>query len=188
MRRLITLACVCALAAISAWAVPAAAGRSADPEPGTLSIERGRGIVVLEVRGNVLGRLTNGTVTVTDKTPNDAYVATVTGRRVVAQRRLSPTKVFVRGQGLRFRMLGGSYRIVIHGNGITLSAVGRGSVSIDGEPKFIGDDLGMYSIESDVDCGLEPESCIAISDEPVRLKLAKAPEPAPPEQSKTDPR
>jgi len=177
MRRLSLCACVITLAAIPAWAVPAWAGRGADPEVGTLSIARGKGLVVLEVRGNVLGRLTSGTITVTDKTPNDAYAATLTGKRVVVQRRLSPTKVFIRGQGLRFRMLGGSYRIAINGHGITLSAVGRGTVSIDGEPRFVGDDLGMYSVESDVDCGLEPESCTAVPDEPVRVKLGKAAEP-----------
>ena len=76
MRKLILLACVCAVAATPAWAA-----RGADPEAGSLSIERGKGTVTLDVRGNVLGRLTNGTITVTDKTPNDAYVATVTGRK-----------------------------------------------------------------------------------------------------------
>jgi hypothetical protein len=44
-------------------------------------------------------------------------------------------------------------------------------VSIDGEPRFIGDDLGLYSVENDVDCSLEPQNCTAIPDEPVRLKL-----------------
>jgi len=166
MRKLILLVCLTALAATPAWAA-----RGTDPEAGSLSIERGKGTVTLDVRGNVLGRLTNGTITVTDKTPTDAYVATVTGRKVLVQRRVSPTKIFVRGLGLRFRMLGGSYRIVIRGQGISLSAVGRGSVSIDGEPKFLGDDLGLYSVERDVDCSLEPQNCTAVPDEPVRLKL-----------------
>jgi hypothetical protein len=166
MRKLILLVCLSAIMATPAWAV-----RGADPEAGSLSIERGKGTVTLDVRGNVLGRLTNGSITVTDKTPNDAYFATVTGRKVLMQRRLSPTKTVVRGLGLRFRMLGGSYRIVIRGQGISLSAVGRGVVSIDGEPRYIGDDLGLYSVETDVDCSLEPQNCTAIPDEPVRLKL-----------------
>ena len=166
MRKLILLACVCAVAATPAWAA-----RGADPEAGSLSIERGKGTVTLDVRGNVLGRLTNGTITVTDKTPSDAYVATITGKRIIVQRRQSPTKTFVRGLGLRFRMLGGSYRIVIRGQGISLSAVGRGNVSIDGEPKYFGDDLGLYSVDSDVDCGIEPQNCTPIPDEPVRVKL-----------------
>ena len=166
MRKLILLACVFAVLVTPAWGA-----LGADPEAGYLTIERGRGTVTLDVRGNVLGRLTNGSITVTDKTPNDAYAATVTGRRMVVQRRLTPTKLYVRGQGLRFRMLGGSYRIVIRGQGISLSAVARGTVSIDGEPRFLADDLGVYSVESDVDCGFEPQSCTPIPDEPVRLKL-----------------
>jgi hypothetical protein len=179
MRKLILLACLCAVLAPPAWAA-----RGADPEPeaGYLSIERGRGTVVLDVRGSVLGRFTNGTITVTDKTPNDLYAATITGRRLLVQRRISPTKMFVRGLGVRFRMLGGSYRIVIRGQGISLSAVGRGSVSIDGEPRFIADDLGVYSVESDVDCSIEPLACTPVPDEPVRLKLGKGGPETPPGQ------
>jgi hypothetical protein len=169
VRRLILLACAVVLSAALVGAA-----RGAD-EAGSLSVERGRGIVTLEVRGNVLGRLTNGTITVTDRTPNDPYIANITGKRLVVQRRLSATKVYVRGQGLRFRMLGGSYRIVIRGNGVSLTAIGRGSVSIDGEPRFVGDDLGVYSIEADVDCSMEPLNCTPVPDEPIRLKLAKVP-------------
>lgn len=147
---------------------------AAEPEAGTLSVERGRGIVMLEVRGVVLGRLANGSITVTDRSPNDAYVAKVTGRRIVVQRRLAPNKFFVRGQGLRFSMLGGSYRVVIRGGGIALSVVGRGAVSLDGEPRFPGDDAGVYSLEG-VDCSLEPASCTPMPEEPLRLRLEPAP-------------
>jgi hypothetical protein len=166
MRKLILLGC---LAAVSTALVGAA--RGAEPDAGTLSIERARGVVMLEVRGNVLGRLANGSITVVDRTPNDPYLANVTGRRVLVQRRVTPARLFVRGQGLRFRMLGGSYRIVIRGAGISLSAVGRGAVSIDGEPRFSGDDLGLYSLEAGIDCGIEPLSCSAVPDESIRLKL-----------------
>lgn len=165
MRKLIPLAC---LGAVSAVLVGAA--RGAEPEVGRLSVERGKGQIVLDVRGAVLGRFTNGAITITDRSPNDPYVATVTGRRLVAQRRLGPAKVFFRGQGLRFRMLGGSYRIVIRASGIALSVVGRGLVLLDGEPRLPGDDLGVYSLDG-VDCSLEPQSCDAIPDDPVRMRL-----------------
>jgi hypothetical protein len=156
--------------------VLAGAAGAAEPDVGTLDVERGRGIVVLEVRGVVLGRLANGSITVTDRSPSDAYDANVTGRRIVVQRRLGPNRFFIRGQGLRFRMVGGSYRIVIRGSGIAVSAVGRGVVLLDGEPRFPGDDVGLYSFEG-VDCSMEPASCIPLPDEPVRAKL----EPVPPE-------
>jgi hypothetical protein len=172
MRSLITLACTTVV--LSAIVTTAGA---AEPDVGTLSVERGRGVVMLEVRGLVLGRLANGSITVTDRSPNDPYVANVTGRRIVVQRRLGPAKVFIRGQGLRFRMLGGSYRIVIRGAGIALSAVGRGAAQLDGEPRFPGDDVGIYSVEDDADCGSEPETCQPIPEEPIRIKLEPAPTP-----------
>jgi hypothetical protein len=156
---------------------------AAEPEVGYLSIERGRGTVVLEVRGSVLGRLTNGTITVVDRTPNDAYVGSVTGRRIVSQRRLGPYKLSVRGQGLRFRMVGGSYRIAIRGGGIALSAVGRGTVMLDGEPRFLLDDMGVYSLEEGIDCSVEPASCTPLPDEQLRVKL-EAPVESPVRESR----
>jgi hypothetical protein len=178
MRKLILLGCTALLATAGLATVLVGAARGAEPEAGTLTIERGRATVTLDVRGNMLGRLANGAITVTDKTPNDAYLPNITGKRIAVQRRVTPNRVFVRGQGLRFRMLGGSYRIVIRAAGISLSAVGRGAVTIDGEPRFLGDDVGLYSLEA-VDCALEPESCTPIPDEPIRLKLGQSGEEGP---------
>jgi hypothetical protein len=171
MRSLALIACV--VAGLSA--LVGAAG-AAEPEVGYLSVERGRGTVVLEVRGSVLGRLVNGTITVLDRTPTDAYVGSVTGKRIVVQRRLGPYKFMVRGQGLRFRMVGGSYRIAIRGGGIALSVVGRGNVTLDGEPRFLLDDMGVYSLEEGIDCSVEPASCTPITDEPIKLKLEPVPD------------
>jgi hypothetical protein len=176
MRRLIFLACasVASVALLGATLV----GTSRGADAGMLSVERGRGSIVLDVRGtSVLGRLGNGTITVLDRSPSDPYVANVTGRRVV-QKRLGPSRVLFRGQGLRYRMVGGDYRIVVRGTGITLSAVGKGSVWLDGEPRFEGDDTGIYSVEG-VDCSLEAELCTAIPDEPLRLRLGPSSEKDP---------
>ena len=64
--------------------------------------------------------------------------------------------------------------------GVTTGTIdtGTGAVSIDGEPRFVGDDLGLYSVEDDVDCSLEPQSCTAVPDEPVRVKLDAAAAPS----------
>jgi hypothetical protein len=166
----------------AAFTVLAGAASGAE-EVGELSIEGGKGSVVLEIRGSVLGRLGNGTIIVVDRTPTDPYAANVTGRRIIVQRRPTLTRLFIRGQGLRFRMVGGGYRILIRGSGISLSAVGRGSVSLDGEPRYPDDDVGVYSLEG-VDCSLEPQSCEAIPDEPVRVRIGKPPvgPPDPPEK------
>ena len=61
MRTLILLACSLAGAAFLA-----AGARAVEPVNGTLSVEHGKGLVMLEMRGSILGRLGNGVVTVTD--------------------------------------------------------------------------------------------------------------------------
>ena len=158
--------------AVLAWTVASAAALvssavAAEPNVGALSVERGRGVIMLDVRGSVLGRVASGTLRVTDITPNDRYTALVAGRKLT-QERIGPRMVLYRGVGLRFRMLGGGYRIVVRGTGISLSAVGRGVVVLDGEPREPGDDTGVYSLEEGVDCGLEPEACESLPDEPER--------------------
>ena len=149
------LVLLCVLATLVATASVAGA---AQPSAGTvLSVERGRGVVTVDLRGSLLGRLAAGSLKVTDHTPNDRYVAMVAGRRIT-QERVGPKTVLYRGVGLRFRMLGGGFRVVARGSGISLSAVGRGVVTLDAEPRFAGDDAGVYSLDG-IDCSLEPESC-----------------------------
>jgi len=164
MRKLAPMTCsIAAAAAIAGFA------GAAEPNVGALSVEQGKGVVMLDLRGSVLGRLTNGTLRVTDHTPGDRYAALVVGRKLT-QERLGPRTVLYRGYGLRFRMLGGGYRIVVRGNGIAVSAVGRGVVMLDGDPKVPGEDTGVYSLDG-VDCGIEPELCAPLPEEPERFVL-----------------
>jgi hypothetical protein len=175
MRNLLILCCSLAAllgAASSVWA--------AEPTSGTLSVERGKGVVMVELRGSLLGRLTVGSLRVTDQTPNDRYTPLVVGRKVT-QERLGPRTVVYRGQGLRFRMVGGAYRVVARGSGIALSAVGRGSVMLDGDPRFPGDDAGVFSLDG-IDCSLEPTLCTPLPTEPERYLLE------PPETERPQPR
>jgi hypothetical protein len=165
MRKLVLL--VCALAALAAIA---SAARAAEPTAGTLSVDRGKGVVMVDLRGSLLGRLVTGSLRVTDLTPNDRYSALVAGRKVT-QERLGPRTMIYRGQGLRFRMLGGGYRVFARGSGISVSAVGRGVVMLDAEPKFPGDETGVYSFEEGVDCSLDPTLCIPLPTEPERFAL-----------------
>ena len=106
----------------------------------------------------------------------DRYSAAVFGRKVTEER-LGPRTVLYRGQGLRFRMLGGGYRMVARGAGITVSAVGRGTVVLDAEQRFVGDDTGLYSLDG-TDCSVDPLSCTPLPIEPERYDLEPpAPEP-----------
>ena len=81
MRTLALIACTLVAAALLASAAGAA-----EPNAGTLSVERGRGSVVVELKGSALGRLTNGTLRVTDQTPNDRYAPLVVGKKVTQER------------------------------------------------------------------------------------------------------
>jgi len=180
MRKLVLV--LCTLAALAALASVA---RAAEPTGGTLSVERGKGVVMVDLRGSLLGRLVSGSLRVTDHTPYDRYSALVVGRKVT-QERLGPRTVLYRGQGLRFRMLGGGYRVVARGLGISLSAVGRGVVMLDAEPRFPGDDTGVYSFEEGVDCSMEPTLCTPLPTEPQRFVL-EPPETERPPQPRVTP-
>jgi hypothetical protein len=165
MRVLILLAC----AALSAAALAASAG-AAEPDTGVLSVERGKGVVAIDIRGSVLGRLGTGSLRVTDLTPRDRFTPSVMGRKLTVTR-LGPRTLLYRGQALRFRMLGGGYRIVVRGSGVSVSAVGRGAVVLDGDPRVPGEDVGVFSLDDGVDCGTTPESCAPLPSEPQRFVL-----------------
>jgi hypothetical protein len=165
MRKLVLLAC-----SLAGAAALAGAARADDPQNGTLSVARGKGVVMLEVRGNVLGRLGAGALTVTDLTPRDKYTATVVARRMKEIRVLGLRTTRYRGQGIRFRLLGGGYKVTVRGVGIAVSAVGNGFVTLDGERLTPFDEAGVYSLEG-VDCSAEPTSCTPLPDEPTRLTL-----------------
>ena len=169
MRKPILFACSIAAAAVLGGTAVAA------QDVGVLSVEDGKGVVMLDLKGSVLGRLSTGTLRVTDHTPWDRYSALVVGRKVT-QERLGPKTVLYRGQGLRFRMVGGGYRIVVRGVGISVSAVGRGVVSLDADPRLPGEDVGVYSLEEGVDCDVERALCTALPDEPERFTLGAPPE------------
>jgi hypothetical protein len=173
MRKLAVV--LCSLCVVAAASSSASAG---EPTAGTLSVERGKGVVMIDFRGSALGRLGAGTLRITDLTPNDRYSALVVGRKLT-QERLGPRTVLYRGQGLRFRMVGGGYRMVARGSGIALSAVGRGVVMLDGEPRIAGDEVGVYALDG-TDCSVEPEKCVPLPTEPERYALEPPPaEPSP---------
>ncbi len=174
VRAMRTFALLCSLAVLAATASVAGA---AQPTVGTLSVERGRGVVTVDLRGSLLGRLGNGSLRVTDLTPFDRYSATVVGRKVV-QERVGPRTIVYRGHGLRFRMLGGSFRVVVRGSGVSVSAVGRGTVVLDAEPRYTGDDVGVYSLDG-VDCSLEPLSCTPLPVAPEKFALEPTPDAKP---------
>jgi len=113
----------------AALALPAAApaGKGAD---GTLSVQRGRGKITLNFRGTTVGRLTNGKVRIRDQNLFDAQAAQF--RHCKTLRTLNPHTMVCTGKKLTFRALDGRYTVFVQGSGIFMSAVGRGTLMVDG--------------------------------------------------------
>jgi hypothetical protein len=153
------------LGVLVALAIPVAGLAASRAGDGTLSVESGRGKVIVQVRGGLFGKLDRGTVTVYDLTPNDAHAAVVNGadRRVVPVGRNGER---YRGNGIRLRAIGGNFRVVIEGAGIDLSVVGRGTVYIEGK----GLDSGVFSRDG-ADCRSAPADCEPLPQPGVRFKL-----------------
>ena len=155
-----------ALLGLLALALPVAGVAGLRAGEGTLSIEDGVGRVALQVRGGVIGRLERGSVVIYDLTPEDAYEPWVFGDdqplRFVGEKGIR-----YGGLGLRFRLIGGRYRIVIEGRGIDLSVVARGSGSITAGPAV---DPGVYSLDG-ADCRSDRASCKPLPEVTRRFQL-----------------
>jgi hypothetical protein len=163
---LLLLACLLALPALASAALMRSTG------DGTLSVEDGQGRIVIDARGGVIGRFDRGSVTILDRTPEDAFEAKVWGATREVELGLDRERYF--GPGVRFRLIGGSFRIVINGAGIDLSAVGTGVVSLEGNGRF----PGVYSLDGE-DCGAPRSKCKSLPDPAQRFRLGT---PEPPER------
>jgi hypothetical protein len=90
---------------------------------GTLSIREGRGMVQLNARGTITGRL-RGRLTITDPNPRDSRRPVVYGATRTIYK--SPKTIVYQGRNVRFRLVGATYTIRLDGRAIFLSAIGRG--------------------------------------------------------------
>ena len=137
MRALLTFAVLVALA------LPAASlARDQGASDGTLSVRDGRGTITISGRGGVIGSFARGSVTISDPVEGDGTGPIVTGDDFPPIEKNDTTTTW-RGTKVRFRIIGGSFRIVIKARGINLSLVGTGKVTLDGAGT--GDD-GSYSV------------------------------------------
>lgn len=158
---------------VAAIALPAAAlAARAGPGDGTLSVEGGSGMVTVQARGGVIGRVERGTLTITDLTPGDGNDAVVQG--ALLQRPAGPGTMVYKGRNVTFRLIGGSFRVQVVGKGISLSAVGQGIAVLDGD----GPAPGVFSTAGD-DCKLAPDSCRPLPPLPVRIRFGGPDRPGP---------
>jgi hypothetical protein len=88
------------------------------PLAGSLSIEGGRGTVVIRGTGPVVGRLGKGDLQIVDLSPNDQWNPRINGAPL--------TRTTMRGKDVNFFIPGGRYRLTVHGDGISISARGAG--------------------------------------------------------------
>ncbi len=157
-----------ALLALLALAAPIAAVAALRSGEGTLSVEDAWGRVTVQAKGAMLGRIVHGSVVVHDLSPNDAFDPYVAGFDAV--KLVGDTGVHYSGRNLRFRLIGGSYRIVVKGSGIDLSVVANGSATLEGDTDAPGGP-GVYSIDG-TDCrATAGTGCKPLPDKAKTVKL-----------------
>jgi hypothetical protein len=110
-------------------AVAAPVAVSAGATDGTLSVRAGRGVIVLKLKGTVIGRLAYGRVRIVDKRPFDDEAPQFRHCKI---RYVNVATTVCTGRKLSFRALDGRYVVRVQGRGIYLSAVGHGTVMMDG--------------------------------------------------------
>lgn len=158
MRRLIVVTASLALAVPT---VALAATRASGD--GTLSVKNASATIVINAKGGVIGRFESGSVRITDPIDGDGSGPVVTG----AERHhdVDATTDTWSGTKVRFRLIGGTFKVKVQGSGIFLSVVGRGEVRMTGRGT---DDDGSFSLNDAQDKPL--------LDTPIFLTLA-APTP-----------
>ena len=134
------------IALLAALTVPAALASSTEDD-GTLSVKRGRGSIVLKLRGTVIGRVNNGRVQIKDFRPFDGLDPELAGCKPRLKRpRLG---VYVcQGRRVSFRVDDARYTVNVRGSGIWIAAVGRGPVTVDGAGD-LGFNDGLMSIDDE---------------------------------------
>ena len=114
---------------VLALVLPAAAHSQQPAANGTLSIREGRGIVQLNARGSVTGRV-NGKISITDPKPYDNKRPVVYGATKTTYKNVKTT--VYQGKNVRFRLIGARFDFRVQGRAIFLSAIGKGDGLIDG--------------------------------------------------------
>ncbi len=133
---------------------------------GTLSIREGRGIVQLNVRGSITGRL-RGKIAITDPNPYDSKRPVVYGAAKTVYK--NDKTVVYQGRNVRFRLIGSQYTVRLDGRAIFMSAIGRGRGMIDGAGSV------QANIFYDGVWSLNDEPYHSLPDDPTAFDLSSQP-------------
>jgi hypothetical protein len=110
---------------------------------GTLSLKDGKGTFTVNAKGGIIGSFARGRVIITDPIEGDGTGPIVSGDDW--HRDKSDTTDVYGGTKVRFRLIGGTFKITVIGRGVNLSVVGRGQVKMNSEGTL---DDGSYSVNS----------------------------------------
>jgi hypothetical protein len=110
---------------------------------GTLSLKDGRGTFTINAKGGVIGSFAKGRVIITDPIEGDGTGPIVSLSGDDWHKDRGDTTDVYGGTKIRFRLIGGAFKIKVVGRGINLSVVGRGQATINGEGT---PDDGSYSV------------------------------------------
>jgi hypothetical protein len=139
VRRLLIVPALIALVAPTlAGARPGAVG------DGALILKDASGRIVLQAKGGVIGRFDEGALIVRDPNPDDELEAVVTGAE--QRKALDDFVTVYTGKNIRFRFIGGRFKITLRTSGMDLSATGKGIVTLQGAGTL---DDGTYSFNGE---------------------------------------
>ena len=110
---------------------------------GTLSIMNGHGTFTVNAKGGVIGSFVKGRVIITDPIPGDGTGPIVSLSGDDWHKDRGDTTDVYGGTKIRFRLIGGMFRIKVIGRGVNLSVVGKGQATLNGDGT---PDDGSYSV------------------------------------------
>jgi hypothetical protein len=99
-------------------------------------------VLALRIEGAVVGEVDGGRIVIDDPNATDGPAPTVSG--ATRSRDISDTATVYTGAHMRFRAIGGMFRIRVYGYGVNINAVGLGTVRLAGSTALVAD--GQYSI------------------------------------------
>ena len=125
---------------------PATSSLAASQSDGTLTFRSVNGTLTLSGKGSVLGQVAGkARVLIDDADPSDG-VPVVSGYD--RAQRVGKTAILYSGSDLRFRVLGGQFKLKVVASGISLSYVGRGIATLVVAPGVLPAlESGLYSLD-----------------------------------------
>jgi hypothetical protein len=138
-----------------ALALSASAATGAAKAPnGSLAIVDGRGLVQINGKGALLGKIEKGTLEIVDLTTDDQWSPRVNGVP-------RGHRVWLRGKKISFRVPTGRYRVTARGTGISISAQGSGVAVLSGDPDPAGE-TGLYAVSGATCFGTDTVDCLPL--------------------------